>query len=117
MIAVVVVVLAVGLGEWAEDPEKKEHPPSADVKITSCTVDPATRWPSAGLEIRNHSSEASTYFVTVEFTVPDGTRLSEGVTGSLTVAPGQTVRTSVIGPDEVPENVACKVVDVDRYAG
>ncbi|MFE6172168.1 hypothetical protein [Streptomyces sp. NPDC056464] len=113
MVVIVVIVVVVAVGE-SDDPS---HPPSADVKITSCSVDSSTRLPSAGLEIHNHSSKASTYGISVEFVDPKGTRVSEGAGLSLTVAPGQTVRTSAGGTDQVTQKVTCRVTDVNRMAG
>ncbi|MFJ7073270.1 hypothetical protein [Streptomyces sp. NPDC098781] len=107
----IVVVVAVGR---SDDPG---HPPSADVRITSCGVDSSTRLPSAGLEIHNHSSKASTYGISVEFVARNGTRVSEGTALSLTVAAGQTVKTSAGGVDQVTQRVTCKVTDVNRMAG
>ncbi|MFE9764332.1 hypothetical protein ACFYPC_07330 [Streptomyces sp. NPDC005808] len=118
VVVIVVVVLVIGLGDAVNDPkDPPANPPSADVKVTSCTVDPVTRFPSAGLEIRNRSSKASTYSVSVEFTASNGTRLAEGATLSLTVAPDQKVKTSVLGLDQVTQKVACKVTKVIRFAG
>jgi hypothetical protein len=57
VVIIVVVVLVIALGT-SNGPS---HPPLADVKITSCAVDATTRLPSAGLEIHNHTSKASTY--------------------------------------------------------
>ncbi|MGI3229997.1 hypothetical protein ACRJ4B_46010 [Streptomyces sp. GTA36] len=114
VIVVVVVVLVVALAGSDGSPE---NPPSADVRVTSCGVDAATRLPSAGLEIHNHSSKTSTYGVTVEFRAPNGTRLSEGAALSLTVAPGQEVTTTAAGKDQVTQKVTCKVTKVNRIAG
>ncbi|MCI3269656.1 hypothetical protein [Streptomyces cylindrosporus] len=105
------VVIAVGTST------SPSHPPSVDVKITSCAVDSATRLPTARLEIHNHTSKASTYGVTVEFDEPNGTRLSEGAALSLTVAAGQTVKTTAGGSDQVTQKVTCKVTKVNRIAG
>ncbi|TLS42389.1 hypothetical protein FE633_30860 [Streptomyces montanus] len=113
MVVIVVIVLVMALGGTGENPR---NPPSADVKITSCTVDATTRLPSAGLEIHNHSSKASTYGVTVEFKAPNGTRLSEGAALSLTVESGQRVKTSAVGKDQVTQKVTCKVTKVNRIA-
>ncbi|MGW2539949.1 FxLYD domain-containing protein [Kitasatospora sp. NPDC001574] len=60
--------------------------------MAGCEINDA-KFPVAHLEIRNNSSKTSTYFVTVEFTDPAGTRLGEGVTSSSAVAPGQLVKT------------------------
>ena len=113
VIIVVVVVLVIAPAGTNESPG---NPPSADVRITSCTVDAATRLPSAGLEIRNHSSKTSTYGVTVEFRAPNGTRLSEGAALSLTVASGQKVTATAGGQDQVAQKVTCKVTKVNRIA-
>ncbi|MFC8448127.1 hypothetical protein [Kitasatospora sp. NPDC057223] len=46
------------------------HPPAGDVTVAGCEINAAT-FPVAHLEIRNNTSEASKYFVTVEFTDPE----------------------------------------------
>ncbi len=112
---VVIVVIVVVLVVVAAN-DDTDHPPSDDVRITSCTVDSATRQATARVEIHNHSSKASTYGVSVEFVAANGTRVSEGGTLSSTVAPGQTVRTEVGGVDRVAQKVTCKVTDVTRVA-
>lgn len=112
-VVVIVVILVVVIVAANDDPD---HRPADDVKVTSCTVDSATRQATAGVEIHNHSSKASTYAVTVEFVTANGTRVSEGGTLSSTVAPGQTVRTEVGGADRVTQKVTCKVTDVTRVA-
>ncbi|MFC8245701.1 hypothetical protein [Streptomyces chartreusis] len=112
-VVVIVVILVVVIVAANDDPD---HPPADDVKVTSCTVDSATRQATARVEIHNHSSKASTYAVTVEFVTANGTRVSEGGTLSSTVAPGQTVRTEVGGADRVTQKVTCKVTDVTRVA-
>lgn len=111
VIVVIVVVIAVGTSN------SPSHPPSADVKVTSCAVDAVTRVPKAGLEIHNRTSKASTYGVTVEFDAPNGTRVSEGAALSLTVASGQTVKTTAGGSDQVTQKVTCKVTKVNRIVG
>ena len=113
VVVIVVIVVAITLGTS----NSPSHPPSADVKITSCTVESATRLPSAGLEIHNHTSKASTYGVTVEFDDANGTRVAEGAALSLTVASGQTVKTSASGSDQVTQKATCKVTKVNRFAG
>ncbi|MFC8667807.1 hypothetical protein [Streptomyces sp. NPDC057199] len=117
VVIVVVVVLVIVLAGSIENPGNPENPPSADVRVTSCAVDAATRLPSAGLEIHNHSSKTSTYGVTVEFRAPNGTRVSEGAALSLTVASGQKVTTTAAGKDQVTQKVTCKVTKVNRIAG
>jgi len=114
VVIIVAVVVVIGLGGTFKDPK---NPPSADVKVTSCTVDPATRFPSAGLEIHNRSSKASTYSVSVEFITPTGTRVAEGAALSLTVASGQRVKTSALGLNQVTQKVMCKVTKVNRFVG
>ncbi|WP_420311734.1 hypothetical protein ACOB87_28330 [Streptomyces sp. YS-B37] len=113
VVVIVVIVVAVAIGTS----KSPNHSPSADVKITSCAVDPTTQLPLARVEIHNHSSKASTYSVTVEFDARNGTRLAEGAALSLTVAPGQTVKTSAGGLDQVTQKVTCKVTKVNRIAG
>ncbi|MHA6759802.1 hypothetical protein [Streptacidiphilus sp. PAMC 29251] len=116
-VVVIVVVLVVVLSRSSSKSTNKTHPPADDVRISSCAVDPTTGFPTAKLTITNQSSKTSTYLVTVEFDKADGTRVSEGATGSTSVAPGQKVETSAGGPDQVSGKISCKVTDVTRLAG
>ncbi|MFC1431405.1 hypothetical protein ACEZDB_12200 [Streptacidiphilus sp. N1-3] len=121
-IVAIIVVLAVVLAGSSSKTDvpsvtNKAHPPADDVRITSCDVDSTTSLPTAKLLITNKSSKTSTYLVTVEFDKADGTRVSEGATGSTSVASGQKVETSAGGPDQVTGTITCKVTDVTRLAG
>lgn len=121
-IVVIIVVLAVVLSGSSSNTNVPSgtntvHPPANDVRITSCDVDPTTSLPTAKLLITNQSSQTSTYLVSVEFDLANGTRVSEGATGSTSVAPGQKVDTSAGGPDQVSGQITCKVTDVTRFAG
>lgn len=124
--AVIGIVVAVGNGsDKPSSPvssgapltgsNNTDHPPAGDVTVAGCEINDA-KFPVAHLEIRNNSSKASTYFVTVEFTDPAGTRLGEGVTSSSAVAPGQLVKTDTSAIVEVTGKVTCRVTRVDRVA-
>ncbi|MFJ1707113.1 hypothetical protein [Kitasatospora sp. NPDC088346] len=92
-----------------------DHPPAADVTVAGCETN-AAKFPVAHLEIRNNTSKASTYFVSVEFTNPSGTRLGEGIVSSAAVTPGQLVKTDVSDIVEVSGAIQCRVTRVDRVA-
>ncbi|WP_143686956.1 hypothetical protein [Streptomyces sp. TLI_171] len=92
------------------------HPPEADVSISSCAVDPTTSFPSAQLEITNHSSKASDYSIAVEFVDANGTRVAEGAALETHVAPGQKVVDTAGGTAQVSGKVTCKVTSVNRIS-
>jgi len=92
-----------------------EHPPPADVAITTCAPDPDVGWILAAGTITNHTSKASTYFVQVEFVDANGIRYAEGITSSSTVAPGQAVEWEASGLTEARAGGKCKLISVDRY--
>lgn len=101
-------------------PEPRTDPdrgPVHDVKIDSCGVDPATRWPSAGLTITNSGEGTSTYIASVEFLGPTGTRLAEGAGISNSLAPGQRAEVQAAALAQLTEDeITCKVIKVDRIA-
>lgn len=91
--------------------------PVGDVRITSCAVDPATRWPSAELVITNRGGGTGTYIVGVEFVdASSGIRLAEGAAVSNHLAPGQRAQVTATALEEVRGRVACTVMKVDRFA-
>lgn len=92
------------------------HPPTADVTVTSCTVDPTTNWPAAKLEITNHSSKTSNYTVQVEFLNPSGTRVADALGAATNVAPGERAIETAQSLDVVSGDVTCRVTSVERYA-
>ena len=119
VIVVVLVVVLSGSSSKTNVPTvtNTAHPPTNDVRITSCDLDSTGTYPLAKLLITNNSSKTSNYIVSVEFDKADGTRVSEGATGSTSVAPGQKVETSAGGSDQVSGQITSKVTDVTRFAG
>jgi hypothetical protein len=91
------------------------NPPPDDVELTDCIADDVG-WIKASGTITNHSSEASTYFINVEFVASDGVRYAEGIATSSTVAPDQTAEWEASGLTEAREATTCNVTAVDRYA-
>jgi hypothetical protein len=115
VVAIVVIVVVLVL-VFANSNSGTSHPAEKDVSVTSCSVDPALGLPTAKVEIFNHSSKASDYVVTVEFDHADGTRVSQGATSSISVAPGQKVETTAGGTDQVSGKISCKVSSVTRLS-
>ncbi|MFD0413969.1 hypothetical protein [Streptomyces sp. NPDC127108] len=130
LIAVVLVAILVALarigggGEEAppgRDPSQEQTAPSepdarADARLTKCSVEPSTRWPTAELRITNHSSKTFDYTVEVEFVGADGVRIAEGVAVASNLAPDQVANESAIGVREASGKVVCRITDVTRYA-
>ncbi|MFJ4791747.1 hypothetical protein [Kitasatospora purpeofusca] len=126
-VIIAVVVAVGGTGSGPSNPSSAsasgpltgsnntDHPPAGDVTVAGCDTN-AAKFPVAHLEIRNHTSKASTYIVSVEFTDSSGTRLGEGLTSSTAVAPGQLVKTDTAAIVEVSGDIQCRVTRVDRYA-
>ncbi|MFD9861349.1 hypothetical protein [Streptomyces alboflavus] len=103
------------------DPSQEQTAPAvpdarADVRLTKCSVDPSTRWPTAELRITNHSSKTSDYSVEVEFVGADGVRIAEGVAVASNLAPDQVANESALGVREASGKVVCRITDVMRYA-
>ena len=87
-----------------------------DVKITSCSVDELTKFPSAKVTITNKSSKTSNYAVEIEFTDSKGTRLDEGMASTNNLAPKQVSKQTAGGLTEASGPIKCKITDVTRYA-
>ncbi|WJV48553.1 hypothetical protein [Streptomyces flavofungini] len=121
---VVALVLAGGGGEEKppdQGPAQEQTAPSepdarADARLTKCSVDPSTRWPTAELRITNHSSKTSDYSVEVEFVGADGVRIAEGVAVTSNLAPDRAANESAVGIRQTSGKVVCRITDVTRFA-
>jgi hypothetical protein len=96
------------------------HPAEADVVVSSCAFpDALFQGPQAKLTVTNHSSEQSSYIITVVFTTPDGaTQLDTANTFVQTLAPGQSTdlaaTSSRIDLREDDPKFTCKLTNVIR---
>ncbi|WP_331747544.1 FxLYD domain-containing protein (plasmid) [Streptomyces sp. NBC_00853] len=88
----------------------------ADVKITGCEVNSATKWAKAHLTITNGSSKRSNYMISVEFVNKAGTRMGDAIAASNNLAPGQAAEETAQGLDQITGEIMCKVTKVTRYA-
>jgi hypothetical protein len=93
------------------------HPPAADVRLASCTVDDAG-FATSSVVVVNHSRKTSNYIITVTFTTSSGQQLGTGEAGVNNLAPGQSST-----PQEANSLSAaaagtftCKLAQVERYA-
>lgn len=93
----------------ASEPDVEE-----DVTITACTRDPRIGWQSAKVKVVNGSSTKASYTIGVEFLDKDGTKVADGVTGVVDLAPGKSVVDEVHGLGEVPSGTTCRLVDLMR---
>ncbi|NYI08264.1 FxLYD domain-containing protein [Allostreptomyces psammosilenae] len=96
--------------------DNEDNPPTEDVTVDACEVDPDLSWPVATLTVTNNSSETSNYMIDVEFVDASGTRVDEGFAATNDLAAGQTAQVEAQGLTEVPQDVECKVLRVERYA-
>ncbi|MGX2993659.1 hypothetical protein JNUCC64_05080 [Streptomyces sp. JNUCC 64] len=115
---VAVAALAGLLATVVDEPVRDDGPdgPAGDVRIASCEVDAATKWPRAGLVITNRSGKASDYLVSVEFVAASGERLTEASTSVSRLAPGQVAHDAAQSLAQVNEPVTCRITDVSRMA-
>ncbi|QGZ51860.1 hypothetical protein GPZ77_28895 [Streptomyces sp. QHH-9511] len=129
LIVAITLVARDGDGGGDGDPERRTPVPRSpsgrpqeesgargDAKITTCEVDPVTKWAAAELLVTNRSSKASDYIVHVEFVDASGTRLSETYASTNDVAPGQQSKVTAQGLDQVTAKITCRIKDVTRYA-
>lgn len=103
---------ASGKGKSAPAPKGAE----ADVQITACEVNASTTWPSANLEIVNHSSSKANYIISIEFVDAAGTRLGEGMAATNNLAPGQKALEKAQALSDTKGKVTCRVAKVSRYS-
>lgn len=113
---------AAASGKASEKAPAKEKTAKAprgaegDVTITGCTVNGATTWPAANVEIVNHSKESANYIISVEFLDKAGTRLGEGMAATNNLAPGQKALEKAQSLSDTKGKITCKVSKVTRYA-
>lgn len=88
-----------------------------DVEVTDCGLEPDLGWATATVTITNNSSGRSDYFVTVAFETDDGaTRTDEGLASASNLEPDQVTEVDAPTATEAPENVECRIVEVQRTA-
>lgn len=96
-----------------------ENPPADDVTIGECGPAEGTRFMRATVEVRNHSSEASNYLITVAFESEDGGRqLTTSTTGVNGLGPDQTTTSEANSFQEAPGGAefSCRISQVERFA-
>ncbi|WP_327367208.1 hypothetical protein [Streptomyces sp. NBC_01217] len=101
--------------EPTESPVVEGTKAEDDVRITSCELDSVTQWPSAGVEIVNHSGERSSYIVNIEFVDGRGTRHGEGLMSSSSLDAGQKSVGKAQGLGKFTGKLTCKVAKVSRF--
>jgi hypothetical protein len=92
-----------------------EHP--EDVTVAGCIRDQTTGWAKAKLTVKNNSSKASSYAITVSFQSADGaTQYGEGLAAVTSLAPGQTTTQEALGTSDIPAGAQfqCKVTSAKR---
>lgn len=95
-----------------------KNPPTADVTVNACALDPTTGFYAAKLTVVNHSSKTSDYTVEVGLTSADGTTKYDTMLANVqNLAPGQSSpQTAQSLTSGVPAGATCKVDTVDRFA-
>lgn len=124
LVALMVAAALLGGGDEETPPDKRpsqeQTAPSvsgarADVRLTKCSVEPSTGWPTAELRVTNHSSKTSDYVIQVEFVGADGVRIAEGAAVASNLAPDQVANESASGLREASGKVVCRITDVTRH--
>jgi hypothetical protein len=117
--SVAAAVLLVVVGREVDDRIDDDNPPADDVTIGECGTAEGTRFMRATVDVRNHSSEASNYIITVAFESDDGDRQLATGTGLVNgLGPDQGTTTETDSSQEVPggEDFSCRVSHVERFA-
>jgi len=99
--------------------DNDENPPADDVTLGDCGPAEGTRFMRATVDVRNHSSEASNYLITVAFESEDGGRqLATSTTGVNALGADQTTTSEVNSFQEAPggQEFSCRVTQVERFA-
>ena len=99
--------------------DNDENPPADDVTVNECGPASGTNFMRATVDVLNHSSEPSNYFITVAFESEDGERqLSTSTTGVNALGPDQTTTAEANSFQEPPdsEEFTCRITRVERFA-
>jgi len=128
IVATVVVIAAVGdevddrIDEDNGIPsfsDNDENPPADDVTVGECGLASGTNFMRATVDVLNHSSEPSNYFITVAFESDDGDRqLATSTTGVNALGPDQSTTAEANSFQESPggEELTCRITRVERFA-
>lgn len=92
------------------------HAPDGDVELTRCEQDEFGQYPVATLEIVNHSSDRSSYVISVEFVDSTGMRVGEGTAAVNALAHGHAAIQRAYGLPQEDSKIQCRVTKVDRFA-
>jgi len=85
-----------------------------DVTITACTPSPTNSHPTAGGQILNHSSKASSYTIHVKFSDSAGNDVGDGFAAVAKVNAGTTATWHADGSLNAKGPVKCAVTSVTR---
>lgn len=93
------------------------NPPTADVTVDACEVD-EFGFVTVPLTVTNHSSEASSYFITIEVTDANDVRVGEALGSVDTLRPEQTAQVDAAGFDDLSGAgaVTCTLLRVERFS-
>jgi len=89
---------------------------TSDATVSACNADPGGGKPTAKGEVRNTSSESSTFFLRIGFYDPSGNRVAEGVDTVGSVDPGGTGPWNTTGAVDAKGPLTCKVITLRRTA-
>jgi hypothetical protein len=96
-----------------------ENPPAEDVTVNECGLASGTRFMRATVDVLNHSSKPSNYFITVAFESEDGGRqLATSTTGVNALGDDQTTTAEANSFEEAPggQEFSCRITQVERFA-
>jgi hypothetical protein len=118
LIAIIIIIVVAVAASHSTLPGRgtETHPASADISISSCTVDPTSKVPTATGTIFNHSSGTSDYSFTISFLNTTGTAVSQAGGFKSNIAPHEATTFIVRGEAQVSGSVTCKVADITRLA-
>ncbi|WP_158717047.1 hypothetical protein [Streptomyces rimosus] len=85
-----------------------------DVKVTECSVDRVSKWPSAKLVVANFTARDFSYLIQVEFLDASGIRIEE-VQDIADVAAGQKSNMTVQSFEEANGAIKCRVTKAQRF--
>ena len=99
--------------------DNDEHPPADDVTVNDCGPASGTNFMRASVDVRNHSSKASNYIITVAFESDDGDRQLTTSTAFVNgLGADQTTTAEANSFQEPPGGVefTCRISQVERFA-
>jgi hypothetical protein len=110
-----VAMFRIGTRSVSDRIEQDQQPARADVTLSACTTDPATKFMTAAVTITNHGDRTADYLVAVAFETPGRSRqLDSAMANANRLDPGRSVTAEARTITEPTGRFVCLIADVSR---